>query len=133
MPTVQINSKVQFDLRDIISSMTELELPDLEQFRNQLNLIIAQKKAPNLSKRETELLLKINQVLSNEQLSRYEALKVKMEEDNISLKEHKELLSIVKEMEVIDVVRLEALVELSQIRGISVQQLMKDLGIKKDV
>lgn len=133
MPTVQINSKVQFDLRDIISSMTELELPDLEQFRNQLNLIIAQKKAPSLSKRETELLLKINQVLSNEQLSRYEALKVKMEEDNISVKEHKELLSIVKEMEVIDVVRLEALVELSQIRGISVQQLMKDLGIKKDV
>ena len=46
--------------------------------------------------------------------------------------ELQELIGITDEIETRDVKRLEALIELSQIRGVSLDELMQNLGLKHE-
>ena len=46
--------------------------------------------------------------------------------------ELQELIGITDEIETRDVKRLEALIELSQIRGVSLDELMQNLGLKRE-
>lgn len=84
-------------------------------------------KAPRLSKKETELFLRINRGLSEEQRQRMEELNEKIEESTITDKEHAELLRLAEMAERISVDRLQAIVDLAKLRKISPEALMRQL------
>jgi hypothetical protein len=86
-------------------------------------------KVPRLSKRETELFLRINRGLSEEQRRRMEELNEKVEESTITDEEHAELLRLAELAERISVDRLRAVVDLAKLRKISPEALMKQLEI----
>lgn len=124
-----INSPVSIDLQAILDGIARLDIDTLESFAKRVNTLVAQKKADHLPKREADLIRRINEGVPNEIQSRYRFLLTKAQEETLNEDEHEEMLTLVPIVESKDVKRLEYLVELSQIRGITVDDLMKQLGI----
>ncbi len=84
-------------------------------------------EVPRLSKRETQLFLRINRGLSEEQRRRMEELNEKVEESTITDEEHAELLRLAEVAERISVDRLRAVIDLAKLRKVSPEALMKQL------
>jgi hypothetical protein len=82
-----------------------------------------------VSKRETELLKRVNTGLSETQASRLKSLDARRREEALTPEEHAELLRLVDESEQLTLGRAEALVELARLRGATVRSLMNDLGL----
>ncbi len=84
-----------------------------------------QKNSPN----EADLLYKINTLFDAEKRQRYNELYAKFQAENISDKEHKELLKLSDEFEILNAERLKYIGELAVLRGHSLEKVIKDLGI----
>ncbi|MCB0561991.1 MAG: STAS/SEC14 domain-containing protein [Lewinellaceae bacterium] len=89
-----------------------MDTPDLEEFLEQVSRLLARRKARSLSKRETELLVRINQGIDAPKTERYRELSDKLNSEKITPEEHQELLSIIEYIEAKDGERLEALIEI---------------------
>jgi hypothetical protein len=131
MSTVQVVSEVQIDLDKILDGMAQLDLSELERFSLNVNSLIARRKAPNLPKRETELLQQINRGLSVTVRHRYAILNEKLLAETITTEEHEEFSELVDQIEQSDVERLTYLIELAQLRNVSLDTLMEQLGIRR--
>lgn len=129
MASESINSPVSIDLQAILDGIARLDIDTLESFAERVNTIVAQKKSAHLPKREAELIRKINEGLPDEIQRRYRILLSKAQEETLTEEEHEEMLELVPVVESKDAERLEYLVELAQIRGSSVDEVMKQLGI----
>jgi hypothetical protein len=79
---------------------------------------------------EPELLMKINQRLPAALQARFDELVARRQDEILTIEEHEELLRLTEQVEFMDVTRIEALAELAQLRGISVDELMNQLGIR---
>jgi hypothetical protein len=130
MTSVQITSQVNIGLDQLLSSIAELETPALEQFVGEVNSLLAQRKAPTSPRREIELLEQINQGLPEETQQRYDTLQIKLQDEVITPEEHQELLSLIETVEAATVERLEALVELSNLRDVALDVVMEQLGLQ---
>lgn len=82
-----------------------------------------------LSKRESELLTRINHGLSPDRQNRYIELRQKREDETLATNEETELLEIVEELENIWADRLQALIALAKLRKTTPQRLMNQLQI----
>jgi hypothetical protein len=82
-----------------------------------------------LSKRESELLLRINQSLSYDQWQKYYHLRHKRQEEQLTQDEHHELIALSDELEESNAQRMTYMAELAQLRNISLDKLMKELGL----
>jgi hypothetical protein len=129
MTSVQITSQVNIGLDQLINGVSQLETSDLEQFVGEINALLAQRKVPSLPRRETELLELINQGLPEAIQSRYDELQAKLHDETIAPDEHEELLALIDPVEQATADRLRSLIELSQLRQISLDELMTQLGI----
>jgi 5'-deoxynucleotidase YfbR-like HD superfamily hydrolase len=70
--------------------------------------------------------------LPPEKQKRFNRLRRKLQEETISETERKELLALWREVERRNVRRLEALIKLARRRGVTVRELMRQLGIKEN-
>jgi hypothetical protein len=123
---IQGNSPIQ----TLIGGFSEMPLTDLESFISGLNALALRKRVADKGKRDKALLLKINQtVLPEQALERYVFLQDKMELDNLSESEYKELLNLVNQEEKIRNKRFQFLLELAQLRNIPLTELMNNLGL----
>jgi hypothetical protein len=123
---IQANNNIQ----TLIGGFSDMPLNDLESFISGLNALAIRKRVADKGKRDKALLLKINQtVLPEQALEHYVFLQDKMELDNLSEPEYKELLILVNQEEKIRNKRFQFLLELSQLRGISLTELMNNLGL----
>ena len=131
MTTSTIKPEIKTGMEEILSKVSNWEAPDVEKLLNQMGSLLARKKAPHLSEKETALLLKINEPFPPSVRARYAELHAKLQAENISTAEHDELLKLVDIMEAGNVEWLQALIELARLRGLSLRDLMKQLGIKQ--
>jgi restriction endonuclease Mrr len=129
MIKVQVTSQVTIDLEKVLESVDQLDVSELETFAFQVNTALARRKAPNLPVRETELLQKINEGVSDGVYTRLEELSAKLDAEVLTAEEHQELLSLVELVEQVDAERMGYLTELAQIRGVPLDDLMKKLGL----
>ena len=129
MTILNVSPEIQIEVEKVLDGVAQLDTPELEQFLTQVSTLLAQRKATNLSKRETELLLKINQGLSSDLQQQYDALMAKLQADTISPPEHKTLLDLIDQIEQRDADRMKALVELAQLRNLPLETLLNQLGI----
>ncbi len=117
-------------IQQLLGNFSDLPLKDLELFLKELNSIVAKKRITDLQKREKLLLRKINESILNEKLlERYIDLQTKMELETLTDLEHQELLCLVEKDEKIRNKRFQNLIELSQLRSISLPELMQKLGL----
>jgi hypothetical protein len=82
-----------------------------------------------VSKRETELLGRINVGLPEPQSQRLEALDARRQEETLTPEEHAELLTLVDQSERLAVGRAAAVLELARLRGATVPAVMRALGL----
>lgn len=100
MSTVQSRPSPSFD--ELLNNVGQLNLPELDQFVFRVIALRAQRRTPNLSKTETELLMKINQGPPPDIQQRFNELNRKRKAETITPEEHRELLSLIERIEQFD-------------------------------
>jgi hypothetical protein len=119
----------QLPAEQIISAVSRLSLPELEQVFDHVLALQAERKAAHLSVAESALLARINQSLPSALRERLAFLRGKREDESITDTEYEELTRLTDQAEELHAERMAALVELAKLRGISLTALMDQLGI----
>ncbi|MEA5485516.1 MULTISPECIES: hypothetical protein [Pseudanabaena] len=129
MATVQLKSEISIELDQLLTGVAQLDTPDLEKVLIQVRQVLARRQNPSLPAPELELLQKINQALPEEIQQKYNELSAKMRSQTITPEEHQDLLKLIDVVEQADGDRLQHLIQLSQLRNISLAELMQQLQI----
>jgi hypothetical protein len=121
--------RVEPDLAEAYNSAPPQEQARLKAvLRTELRLV-PKKTAPRLSKKESELFLKINRGLPEEQWQRMAELNEKLEDASLTEEEHAELLRLTKRSERLQVERLRAVIELAKLRQVEPEEMMRKLEL----
>ena len=123
--SIRITKQVDLGLDDVLKGISELDTKNLEIFMQKLGHLIARRKVTTLPEREAVLLMKINNAIPPTLQKRYETLLEKNRAERITPIEHQELLKVIEKVEVKNAERLEHLIELSRLRNMSLDELMK--------
>jgi hypothetical protein len=115
---------------ELLSAVDDLNEKELEHLVRRVLWIQARRKAPILAPEETQLLLEINKGIPAELSQRYQILRDRRDDEDLTESEQSEIIRLCDEMENIGVKRLEALTRLADLRQVSLLQLMSDLGIQ---
>ena len=118
------------ETEELLDAALQMSRPELERFVARLFALKAKEEIPSLTHKESELLLNINQSVPEDSQRRYDALVRKRRHHKLTRAEHRELLALTHRLEQFDVERLKWLSELAKLRGVSLPDLMRDLGIK---
>jgi hypothetical protein len=114
-----------------LPNIAELSISELEIYLIEINALIRRKQTTDSNVRERVLLDKISQtVLSKKKAQRYQILVEKLEFGPITDVEHAEFMQLANHEEKLRNQRLKYLIELAQLRAVSLPQLMVDLGLK---
>ena len=113
----------------IMQAAERLPKSELTHLVQDLLHLQARRQAPILPQREAELLQQINQGLSAEQQTQYERLIEKRLAETLTPAEQQELMQLNQQVEQLNVVRIKNLINLAELRQISLTQLMTELGI----
>jgi hypothetical protein len=117
-------------IAEILSRASSLKAPeDLEELTAGVLALRARTLAPVASGEETRLLLAVNEGISAELRDRLAALLQKRDDYGVTAAENRELMQLADEVERRGVERVEALSRLAELRGVSLAELMKSLGI----
>jgi len=131
MSKVRVTAQSELDLEEVLNGLARLSTRELEQFVERVLSLQAHRRAPALPKKEAALLQKINNGVTSAVRERYRELNAKLLAEAITEEERTEFLAIVDQIEVADAERLQALIDLAQVRGLTVDQLMGQLGIRR--
>ena len=124
MPNIQIETE------QLLHAALRLPTPELKQCITRLLSLKAREDAPVLSGREDELLLKVSQGPATATQQRLNELIDKRQSYLITEAELQELIQLTHQVEAFDSKRLENLIELAQLRQVSLEFLIKQLGLK---
>ena len=130
MPTIQVEA--QLSPQELLVAVEQLSLPELETFLDIDMVIRAHRIAPALSPTETDLLKQINEPISPEILARFEELRKQQTQtkEELSPEAEAELYDLINQIETATAERIQNLATLAQLRGKTVEELMRDLEIK---
>jgi hypothetical protein len=131
MQTIEIQKGVKVGFEDLLKGAAQMGTEDLEKFMDRLGHLLARRKAPKPSERELELLKKIYEPLKAKTQRRYDSLSAKLQQGKITQTEHEELLALVEAAEGHNADWLKSLIELARLRGVSVEELMAQLGLNQ--
>lgn len=119
----------QISMSELLQIVEQMNLPDLENFIDQVKAIKARRGTQQQSD-ESMLLEKINNWLSPDLKSRIEALLAKHKTEGLSPEEQNELTTLGNRQQAAHEARLDALSELARLRGVTLTQVMNQLGIR---
>lgn len=127
-----MNIQVQATLsqQELLKATQQLDNADLKSFMQQLSALYAQRQAPHLSEKEGELLQKINQGIPETVWQPYAELVAQRDAGELTTETHHELIRLSDQIEELHAERMGYLVELAQLRQISLENLMDALGIQ---
>lgn len=117
-------------LDELLNAANQLNEADLETLINRMLLLRARRKVPILPAEEASLLTQINQGIPPDLHQHYCSLTQKRDTETLTDKEYEELLELSDRIELLNAQRIEALAKLADLRQVSLQQLMDDLGIQ---
>jgi hypothetical protein len=124
------NVETRVSSEQLLKAAGQLSSSDLDEFVERVLVLRAKRKAPHLPQAEAELLVAINQSLPAETQRRYDELIAKRRAEALTPEEYSELLCLTDEVEAYDTRRVENLVKLAQLRQVTLDQLMEDLGLR---
>ena len=127
MPT--INLQAQLSENDLLEAIKQLPPEALEAFTDKVLALRAQQYAPNLSQKESELFSIVNRSPSDRETLKYRELVQKRQEETLTEEEHLILIELSDRIETIHAERMNALLQLAQLRQTSLEALIADLGI----
>jgi len=128
MPVVDL--KAELDKNDLIKIANQLETVELDEFIRDMIRIRANRKTDPKLQKEEELLLIINHNFSKKEQERFDELVTMRQTNNISDEDLMELIALTDYSEQIATERVNALTQLSKIKGVGVSALMKELKVQ---
>jgi hypothetical protein len=128
MPTINIQADISIDV--LVRAAAQLSAAELRQFTSQVLALNAKRTAPSVTQEEAELLLHINDRLPEATRQRYRELMAKRDTETLGAGEYAELLELTAQAEAFDVRRVEALSKLAARRGVTLTELMRQLGLE---
>ena len=129
MANLQVLSEPDVD--QLLQGVARLGSGELEQFTNRFLALRAHRYTPSLPQREAELLQLINRGIPAKVRQRYDALNDKLHTETITNEEQPELLDLIEQVKQADADRLRNLFELAQLRQLSLDELMDQLGLRQ--
>ncbi len=128
MPMVHLQAELTS--KQLLDAVMQLPQPELENFIFKINTLRPKQESRNLSRTESELLLKINSGVPEKLQKRYDELIAKRQEMAIDSEEYAELLKLTDRIEKADAKRIEYLIKLARIRKKPLAVVMNELGIR---
>lgn len=113
----------------IIAAVEHLSLPELDEVAERVLTLRASRRAPHVCDEETALLKRISQTLPEDLKTRLHALMTKRDTEELTEAEYTELASLTDRLEVLHADRMAALGTLAQHRGMTLDEVMYQLGI----
>jgi hypothetical protein len=127
----KIHIQTEIDTVLLLQGAAQMTIRELESFVTELNGLITRKKTKSKVRQEKRLLAKINQsVLTLAQRQRYQILSEQLALEVIQPTEYAELSLLANEDEALRNERVKSMIELAQLKAISLPQLMQELGLK---
>jgi hypothetical protein len=128
MTKIQIQSEM--DPQMFLASVSQIPVNELEYFVRELNALIMRRKTNDKAYRDSALLSKINTaILPKGKTEYYMNLHIKLEAETISESEYQEFMDLVAQEEALRNERVKYMIELSQLRGVTLPQVMSSLGL----
>jgi hypothetical protein len=127
MPTAQ--KERHRSSQELLQEVSQLCNPERGGFVDQVLQLRAQRRAPHLPKKESELLLKINAGLPEATWRRQGVLDEKRRQETLTSAEHRELIALNDEIEEYGAWRIGYLAELARLRQTTLDDVMRTLGI----
>ena len=121
---------LQLSFSDLVKRAANLDLEEYGKFISTVNKLRAKRKQSNISKKESDLLSKINKGFPNEKWQRMQLLDEKMEAGNLSKSEYAELTALTDEYEKFTVDRIQLLKKLALLRNTTLEEVMHQLGLQ---
>lgn len=115
---------------ELLTAIDQLDAAELRPFVSKVLARTARRLATHLERRESELIEKINRALPPEAEMRYRELIAARQAESLSSAELEELLALTDRAEHLQAERMEHLIDLAQMRGVPLTDLMHELGIK---
>lgn len=116
-------------IKMIADIQSEKVLERVKEFLQKVETEERRDDVSSLSPKESELLIKINEGLPEEIQKKYYELFKKSVEENLSEKEREVFLELIPLVEAKHAERLKYIVELAELWGVSVDEVMNRLGI----
>ena len=113
----------------ILAAVEHLSLPELEAVASRVLALRAARRDPHVDSEETTLLQRINQTLPDDLKMRLQALIAQRDTAGLTEAEYTELAALTARLEVLHADRMEALATLAQRRGVTVDAVMRQLGV----
>ena len=121
---------VKIDSQSLLRDVDRMPVNELERFLNDINALLRRKRTQDKALRERQLLHKINNtVLDVAQIERYHALEEKLELSTMTDAEHTEFDVLGNKEEKLRNLRVKYMLELAQLRAVSLTQVMESLGL----
>lgn len=123
--------KAQFEINQIKSLFPKFQTPELEDFLREIKRILKSREPLNKKQKEVQLIQKLNETaLPKENLERYIFLHKKRKQSDLSEVELAEMSDLIDEELELQTKRVYILGELSELKGVPIIELAKQLGIK---
>ncbi len=118
------------DSQSLLRDADRMPVTELERFLKDINALLRRKKTQDKALRERQLLHKINRTVLNAiQTERYHILVEKLELGTMTDTEHSEFGLLADHEEKLRNQRVKYMIELAQLRDISLSQVMTSLGL----
>ena len=116
--------------QSLLRDADKLPVTELEQFLNEIQALLRRKRTQDKSLRERQLLHKINStVLTDVQTESYQVLVEKLELGMMTDEEHKTFENLANQEEKLRNQRVKYMIELAQLRAVTLPQIMESLGL----
>jgi hypothetical protein len=113
----------------ILAAIEHLSVPELEVVASRVLALRAARRAPHVDSEETTLLQRINQTLPDDIQIRLQALIARRDTAKLTEVDSTERAALTGRLEVLHADRMEALATLAQRRGVTVDAVMRQLGV----
>lgn len=118
------------DSQSLLRNIDRMPITEIEHFLKDINALLRRKKTQDKALRERQLLHKINlSVLDDTKVNLYHVLVEKLELSTMTDAEHIEFDILANQEEKLRNQRVKYMIELAQLRAVSLSQVMESLGL----
>ena len=114
----------------LVQMAEQLSPAELDRLAQEVATLRGRRNAPLLSADESALFVTINQRLSEADRQRLAHLGEHRYREELTPEEHRELLELQQRLEALHANRMKALAQLAQLRGVTLANLLTQLGIQ---
>ena len=127
MPTIQIEAHLSSE--QLLNAARQMPRREFNRFVEDVLRLRANHERGKLSVAESELLSKITQPVPADMRQRYDELLARRDDRTLAPDEEQELLRMTDQVELLEAERMKRLIELAQLRQVSLDEVFQQLGL----